>query len=137
DVAYNGLAARYDPGAGGFGTAPKFPTPHNLLFLLREHVRLGPEAGARALEMAEHTLHALRFGGIFDHVGFGFHRYATDRQWVLPHFEKMLYDQALLAMAYTETFEATRDPFYRRTAEEVFEYVRRDLTSPEGAFYSA
>jgi len=139
-AAYNGLAGRFDPEAGGFGGAPKFPTPHNLLFLLREAQRVGGAetlVGQRALQMVEETLRAMRRGGIYDHVGFGFHRYSTDRVWKLPHFEKMLYDQALLAMAYTEAFEVTRDPMYRRTAEEIFTYVARDLTSPEGAFYSA
>ncbi len=138
-AAYNGLAGRFDPEAGGFGGAPKFPTPHNLLFLLREAHRAGTETlvGARALHMAEATLRAMRRGGIYDHVGFGFHRYSTDRVWTLPHFEKMLYDQALLALAYTEAFALTRDPAYRRTAEEIFAYVHRDLTSEDGAFFSA
>ena len=139
-AAYNGLSGRFDDEAGGFGGAPKFPTPHNLLFLLREAQRVGgPDTlvGKRALQMVEETLRAMRRGGIYDHVGFGFHRYSTDRVWKLPHFEKMLYDQALLAMAYTEAFEVTRDPMYRRTAEEIFTYVERNLTSPEGAFYSA
>ena len=109
-AAYNGLSGRFDDEAGGFGGAPKFPTPHNLLFLLREAQRVGgPDTlvGKRALQMVEETLRAMRRGGIYDHVGFGFHRYSTDRVWKLPHFEKMLYDQALLAMAYTEAFEVT------------------------------
>jgi uncharacterized protein len=131
---YNGLAARFDPEWGGFGAAPKFPTPHNLLFLLREHVRTGED---RPVEMVRQTLTRMRFGGIWDHVGFGFHRYSTDGEWRLPHFEKMLYDQALLAMAYTEGWEVTGDPLFRQTAEEVFAYVERDLTGPEGAFHSA
>ncbi len=137
--AYNGLAARFDPEWGGFGSAPKFPTPHHLLFLLRESHRLGvgDMAGARALHMAERTLTKMRLGGVYDHVGFGFHRYSTDRVWKLPHFEKMLYDQALLAMAYTEGWEATRNALFRQTAEEVIAYVGRDLTGPEGAFHSA
>ncbi len=139
ETAFNQLSGRFDAEAGGFGAAPKFPTPHHLLLLLREAQRLGPDTvfGQRALRMVEETLGAMRRGGIFDHLGFGFHRYSTDRVWKLPHFEKMLYDQALLAMAYTEAFEATRKPIYRRTAEEVFAYVERDLTSPDGAFYSA
>ncbi|MEP0548977.1 MAG: thioredoxin domain-containing protein [Rhodothermales bacterium] len=139
ETAFNQLSGRFDAEAGGFGAAPKFPTPHHLLFLLREAQRLGPDTvfGQRALRMVEATLGAMRRGGIFDHLGFGFHRYSTDRTWKLPHFEKMLYDQALLATAYTEAFEATRNPIYRRTAEEIFAYVERDLTSPDGAFFSA
>jgi len=132
--AYQGLESRYDEALGGFGSAPKFPTPHNFLFLLRHWSRTGDD---RALEMVEHTLSSMRRGGIYDHVGFGFHRYSTDREWLLPHFEKMLYDQAMLAMAYVETFLATGDSEYADTAREIFEYVLRDMTSPEGAFYSA
>ncbi|MEM1041389.1 MAG: thioredoxin domain-containing protein [Bacteroidota bacterium] len=138
-LAYNQLAGRFDEEAGGFGGAPKFPTPHHLLFLLREAQRAGTETvvGRRALRMVEETLGAMRRGGLWDHLGFGFHRYSTDRVWKLPHFEKMLYDQALLAMAYTEAFALTRNEAYRRTAEDVFAYVARDLTSPDGAFFSA
>ena len=134
DRAYGQLAERADPVFGGFGGAPKFPTPHNLLFLLR-YARHHPESDA--LAMVETTLQAMRRGGIWDHIGFGFHRYSTDRTWLLPHFEKMLYDQALLAMAYTEAFQATGHPAYRTTAEQVIAYVTRDLLSPKGAFYSA
>ena len=90
-----------------------------------------------ALEMVEKTLLYMRLGGVYDHVGFGFHRYSTDRRWFLPHFEKMLYDQALLAIAYTEAYEATGKEFYKDTAREIFTYVLRDMTSPEGGFYSA
>ena len=132
--AFEELEKRYDESRGGFGSAPKFPTPHNLLFLLRWHDRTGDR---RPLEMVERTLGSMRRGGIFDHVGFGYHRYSTDARWLLPHFEKMLYDQALLAMACVETWEATRDDRYRRFAEEIFEYVRRDLLDPGGGFYSA
>ncbi len=125
---------QFDPTHGGFGPAPKFPTPHNLVFLLRRHRRTGdPEA----LRMAETTLEAMRRGGIFDQVGLGFHRYSTDARWLLPHFEKMLYDQAGLAVAYLEAHQATGRPNYAQTAREIFTYVLRDLTSPEGAFYSA
>jgi hypothetical protein len=132
--AYNELSARFDPTFGGFGTRPKFPTPHQLTFLLRYWKRTGE---AKALEMVETTLQGMRCGGVYDHIGFGFHRYSTDAQWLLPHFEKMLYDQALLAIAYTECYQVTRKPEYRQTAEEIFEYVLRDMTSPEGGFYSA
>jgi len=128
------LRARYDAEHGGFGAAPKFPTPHHLLFLLRYARRTGE---AEALLMATRTLRAMRRGGVWDHVGFGFHRYSTDRRWLLPHFEKMLYDQALLAMAYAEAFQATGEAEFRRTAEQVLDYVARDLTSPAGAFFSA
>jgi hypothetical protein len=128
------LADQYDRQFGGFGAAPKFPTPHRLLFLLRHWDRTGVEA---ALQMVDHTLNALRDGGVFDQVGFGFHRYSTDREWRLPHFEKMLYDQATLMLAYSEAFEATGAAARRTVAGEIARYVTRELRSPEGAFYSA
>ena len=131
---YAALASIYDPQNGGFGTAPKFPTPHNLLFLLRYWHRTGDE---HALQMVETTLQAMRMGGIYDHVGFGFHRYSTDAEWLVPHFEKMLYDQALMAIAYTEAYQATGKEEYARTAREILEYVLRDMTSPQGGFFSA
>ena len=131
---YEGLASIYDAQNGGFGIAPKFPTPHNLLFLLRYWRRSKDE---NALVMVEATLQAMRMGGIYDQVGFGFHRYATDAEWFVPHFEKMLYDQALLAMAYVEAYQATGKKEYARTAREVLEYVLRDMTSHDGGFYSA
>lgn len=134
DHAYEQIKRTYDARLGGFEPAPKFPMPHRLLFLLRCHDRTG---NCKALEMVEKTLTAMRLGGIWDHVGFGFHRYSTDSQWLLPHFEKMLYDQALLAMAYLETYQITKNPIYAQTAEEIFTYVLRDMTSPQGAFYSA
>ncbi|NIM19099.1 MAG: DUF255 domain-containing protein [Candidatus Latescibacteria bacterium] len=133
-MAYEQLSSRYDSTHGGFGGKPKFPTPHNLLFLLRSWKRTGEPL---ALEMVEHTLREMRWGGIYDHIGFGFHRYSTDERWFLPHFEKMLYDQAMLAMAYTEAFQATGKEAYRKTAEEIFTYVLRDMTDPMGGFYSA
>lgn len=128
------LATIFDAHNGGFGGAPKFPSPHNLLFLLREYRRTGEEA---CLAMTRASLDAMRRGGVYDHVGFGLHRYATDAHWFLPHFEKMLYDQALAAMAYTEAYLASGEASYKQTALEIFEYVRRDLTSPDGLFYSA
>jgi uncharacterized protein len=134
DLAYKQLSGSYDTEHGGFNDRPKFPTPHNLLFLLRYWKRSGDD---KALEMVENTLQNMRLGGIYDHVGFGFHRYSTDERWFLPHFEKMLYDQAMLIMAYTEAYQATGKPEYRKTAEEVITYVLRDMASPEGAFYSA
>ena len=134
DLAYDQIRRTYDPQKGGFEPAPKFPTPHRLLFLLRCYHRTGEP---KALEMVENTLTAMRLGGIWDHVGFGFHRYSTDKDWLLPHFEKMLYDQALMAIAYLESYQITKNPLYARTAEEIFTYVQRDMTSSEGAFFSA
>jgi len=134
DSAYQQLTERFDPAQGGFSQAPKFPTPHNMLFLLRYWKRTGEP---RALEMVEKTLQAMRSGGIYDHVGFGFHRYSTDAEWLVPHFEKMLYDQAMLAMAYTEAYQATGKPEYAKTGQEIFTYVLRDMTAPNGGFYSA
>jgi hypothetical protein len=134
DQAFTQMKRKFDPQHGGFESAPKFPTPHRLLFLLRCYHRSGD---ADALEMVTKTLAAMRLGGIWDHVGFGFHRYSTDARWLVPHFEKMLYDQALIAPVYLEAYQITKDPFYANTAEEIFSYVRRDMTSPEGAFYSA
>jgi uncharacterized protein YyaL (SSP411 family) len=133
-LAYEQLSARLDEHYGGFSVAPKFPTAHNLLFLLRYWKRSGDN---KALKMVEKTLQAMRRGGIFDHIGFGFHRYSTDAQWLVPHFEKMLYDQAMLAMAYTEMYQATAEEEYAQTAREVFTYVLRDMTAAGGGFYSA
>ena len=134
DLAFQELADRFDKTYGGFSNAPKFPTPHNLSFLLRYWKRSGK---GEALGMVEKTLQELRWGGIFDQIGFGFHRYSTDREWLVPHFEKMLYDQAMLALAYLEAYQATGNELYANTAREVFTYVLRDMRSPEGAFYSA
>jgi len=134
DKAFDELSQRYDKTNGGFGSAPKFPTPHNLLFLLRYWKRMKEP---KALKMVEKTLVEMRLGGIYDHIGFGFARYSTDQHWLVPHFEKMLYDQAMLVMAYTETYLATKDEFYKKTAQEILEYVLRDMTHPEGGFYSA
>ena len=132
--AYEELNQKYDRVYGGFGLFPKFPTPHNLLFLLTYWKRY---KSSKALEMVERTLRSMRLGGIYDHIGFGFHRYSTDQKWLVPHFEKMLYDQALISLAYIEAYQATKKEEYRKTAEEIFSYVLRDMTSPEGGFYSA
>ena len=132
--AYRQLRARFDPIHGGFGNERKFPTTTNLTFLLRHHLRTGE---AEALAMVEKTLVAMRLGGIWDHVGFGFHRYSVDSEWLVPHFEKMLYDQALIAMAYTEAWQVTGRPLFRRTVEEICTYVLRDMTDAQGGFYSA
>jgi len=134
DTAVARIARSYDPRFGGFDNAPKFPTPHRIMFLLRCYHRTGD---AHTLEMVSKTLTAMRLGGLWDHVGFGFHRYATDARWLLPHFEKMLYDQALLAIAYIEAYQVCRDRFFRQTAQEIFTYVLRDMTDPRGGFYTA
>ena len=133
-TACDQLAERYDKEYGGFGDAPKFPNAPNLLFLMRYWKRTGNQ---NALDMVEKTLTAIRRGGIYDHIGFGFHRYSTDAKWLVPHFEKMLYDQALLAMAYTDAYQATGKEVYGKTAREIFSYVLRDMTAPTGGFYSA
>ncbi len=134
DAGFQEFSRQFDPENGGFGNAPKFPAPHNVIFLLRYwHITGKPQA----LLMAEKTLDAIRQGGIWDHVGGGLHRYATDARWRIPHFEKMLYDQALFVLACTEAYQATRNDRYRTMAEECIEYVLRDLRDPGGAFYSA
>ena len=125
---------RYDETHGGFGAKPKFPSPHNLIYLLRYHNMSGDKT---SLLMVEKTLQEMRLGGIFDHVGFGFHRYSTDREWILPHFEKMLYDQAMLTLAFTEAYQITKNQLYKDTAEEILHYVQRDMTDKRGGFYSA
>ena len=132
--AVDEIAQRYDRQYGGFDGAPKFPMAHRLLFLLNRYAR-GNDPGL--LKMITHTLTAMRLGGLWDHVGFGFHRYATDNQWLLPHFEKMLYDQAWLAMAYTRAFELTGEPLFKSTARDILTYVLRDMTAPQGGFYAA
>ena len=134
EAAVAQLAQRFDPVHGGFGRAPKFPVPHQLSFLLRWHRRSGD---AHALAMVEATLDAMRCGGVYDQVGHGLHRYSTDREWLVPHFEKMLYDQALLIIAAVETFQVTRESRFAELAREVIGYVARELSSPEGAFLSA
>ncbi len=134
DEAFRQLSREFDDTYGGFGSAPKFPAPHNLLFLLRQWHRTGEE---RAMDVVMETLDQMRLGGIFDQVGYGFHRYSTDERWLLPHFEKMLYDQAMHVMAYTEAAQATGEARYEQTAREVLTYVLRDLQAPEGGFYSA
>jgi len=131
---YDQLAQAFDPKWGGFGSAPKFPTPHNLTFLLRWHRRNGE---ANGLRMVEKTLDNMRYGGIFDHIGYGFCRYSVDERWLVPHFEKMLYDQAMLTMAYTEAHQATGEARHGEVAAEILTYVLRDMTAPEGGFYTA
>jgi uncharacterized protein len=134
DTGFRMLEEMYDDRYGGLGESPKFPSPHNLLFLLRYWKRSG---NMKALDMVENTLTHMARGGIYDHLGYGFHRYSTDREWLLPHFEKMLYDQAMLLIAYTEAYQATGNNVYREIGEQIVTYVLRDLSSPEGGFYSA
>lgn len=124
----------FDTVYGGFGGYPKFPSTHNLLFLLRYFYKT---KDAAALEMVEKTLESMYRGGMYDHIGYGFSRYSVDRKWLIPHFEKMLYDNALIVMAYLETFQVTGNKKYARVAEEILEYILRDMTSKEGGFYSA
>jgi uncharacterized protein YyaL (SSP411 family) len=135
DEAKDELARIFDSRWGGFGGAPKFPTAPWLFLLARHAERHGGDGRAR--EMLEQTLRAMRLGGIWDHVGWGFHRYSTDAGWLVPHFEKMLYDQALLALAYTEAYRLFGEGGFRRTAEEILAYVLRDLRAPEGGFAAA
>ena len=132
--AYRQLNSMFDEKNGGFGVAPKFPTPHQLLFLIKYYQL---ENDSRALEMAVKTLEQMYRGGIFDHIGGGFSRYSTDARWLVPHFEKMLYDNALLGLAYSETYAVTNDGFYRDVACRTFDYVLRELTDSEGGFYCA
>ena len=134
DTAVAQFQGAFDKQRAGFGSAPKFPRPSELLFLLREHARTGAEA---PLHMAAATLRAMAMGGMRDHIGGGFHRYSVDAQWRVPHFEKMLYDQAQLVLAYLEAAQATHDTFHADVAEDTLQYVLRDMTSSDGAFYSA
>ena len=133
-IAYEELICLFDDVHGGFGSAPKFPSPHSLTFLLRYWKRTGER---KPMQMVEKTLQAMRHGGLYDHVGFGFHRYSTDAEWLVPHFEKMLYDQALLGLAYGEAYQATGNDEYARVVREVFSFVSREMTSSEGGFYTA
>ena len=132
--AYDQFRNGFDEEYGGFFRAPKFPSPHNLIFLMRYHHSFDNKI---ALDMATKTLKQMRLGGIYDHIGFGFHRYSTDRHWLVPHFEKMLYDQAMIAMAYTEAYHITGEDIFAQTAREIFTYVLRDMTASEGGFFSA
>jgi len=131
--AFETFESQFDSTYGGFGRAPKFPSSMTLSFLLKYWKRTGSK---RALEMVEKTLEKMANGGIYDHLGGGFHRYSVDERWLIPHFEKMLYDNALLSRTYFETYQATRKERYRHVAEEVLHYVIREMKSPEGGFYS-
>ncbi|MCS6800762.1 MAG: thioredoxin domain-containing protein [Chloroflexota bacterium] len=134
DRAVQQFALSFDPRAGGFGGAPKFPQPMILDVLLRVAARTGD---ARARAMVERTLRKMAEGGMYDQLGGGFHRYSTDDSWLVPHFEKMLYDNAQLARVYLAAYQFTGEPFYRRIAEETLDYVLREMTAPEGGFYSS
>ncbi|HLI25537.1 MAG TPA: thioredoxin domain-containing protein [Chloroflexota bacterium] len=133
DQAVRNLAPQFDPAFGGFGGAPKFPQPMLLEFLLRRWLATGD---AQALHMVEFTLEQMANGGIYDQIGGGFHRYAVDRYWLVPHFEKMLYDNAQLSRVYLHAYAATGKPGYRRIAEEIYAYVQREMTAPAGGFYA-
>lgn len=128
------FAQSFDSNYGGFGSAPKFPTPHNLLFLM---LYAKHNSNNEVMHMAEKTLIQMRKGGIFDHIGYGFSRYSTDRYYLAPHFEKMLYDNALLIIAYVSAYKMTNNHIYLDTAEKTAEYVLREMTSQDGGFYSA
>lgn len=133
-LAYTSMRAMFDAKNGGFGSAPKFPQPMILEFLLRHCYRTGD---VTALLMAEHTLGRMAKGGIYDQIGGGFHRYTVDSNWLVPHFEKMLYDNALLSRIYLHTYQATGKLLYRRIVEETLDYVLREMTDKEGGFYSS
>jgi uncharacterized protein len=132
--AFSALAANFDKANGGFGGAPKFPPSMTLMFLLRHHKRTRLD---QALKMVETTLQKMAGGGMYDHLGGAFARYSVDAHWLVPHFEKMLYDNALLTRIYLYAYQQTRNPFYRRVAEETLEYVIRDMTDRSGGFYSS
>lgn len=132
--AFSKLSEIHDRHYGGFGHSPKFPIPHNLMFLLR-FWKLSRKK--EALDMVVKTLIHMIRGGIYDQLGFGFHRYATDQKWLVPHFEKMLYDQALMALVYLEAYQVTADEQYSEAAGQILDYVLRDLISPDGAFFAA
>ncbi|TMF59558.1 MAG: thioredoxin domain-containing protein, partial [Chloroflexi bacterium] len=134
DEAYGRLERDHDPVRGGFGGAPKFPQPMLIEFLLRTSIRSGEPA---AREMAKQTLRAMAEGGMYDQLAGGFHRYSVDEHWLVPHFEKMLYDNALLARAYLDAWQLTREPLLRRVAEDTLAFVMREMTSSDGGFFSS
>jgi uncharacterized protein YyaL (SSP411 family) len=134
DSAFRRNAANYDRTNGGFGGAPKFPPAMNIEFFLHRHYRTG---STEALEIVEHTARKMAEGGMYDQLGGGFHRYSVDAKWLVPHFEKMLYDNALLSRLYLHLYQVTKDPAARRIAEETLDYVVREMTDAEGGFYSS
>ena len=133
-LAVTQLKDRFDHDYGGFGNEPKFPAAHNLMFLLAYSCL---EADENSLFMVENTLTNMYKGGIYDHIGYGFSRYSTDAKWLVPHFEKMLYDNALMSIAYLETYHHTNNPLYKTIATQILEYIQREMTGREGGFYSA
>jgi uncharacterized protein len=133
DQAARGLSSRFDPHEGGFGAAPKFPPSMTIEFLLRYHHRTGDP---HSLQMSTFTLDKMAYGGLYDQIGGGFHRYSTDARWLVPHFEKMLYDNALLARVYLDAWRVTGNPLYRRITEEVLDFIVREMRDPNGGFYS-
>ncbi len=133
-AALDYLRTTYSKAYGGFGGAPKFPSPANLEFLLSEYERVADES---LLKMVTYTLDMMAYGGMYDQIGGGFHRYSVDDKWLVPHFEKMLYDNAQLAKVYLQAHQLTQEPRYRRIAEEIFNFVFREMTAPEGGFYAA
>ncbi len=134
DEAYRGIVKSYDAVEGGFGGAPKFPPAMTLEFLLRHFDRTGEK---EALEIVGHTSRKMANGGMYDQLGGGFHRYSTDAKWLVPHFEKMLYDNALLSRLYLHYYQVTRDDWARNVAEGILDYVLREMTHPDGGFYSS
>jgi len=138
ETAYQQIARSYDAHEGGFGVAPKFPRPVTLNFLSRVYARNpDSDSGKHALEMSRFTLRKMAAGGMHDHLGGGFHRYSVDANWHVPHFEKMLYDQAQLVVAYLEAFQISREPLFEEVARDTLDYVRRDMTAKDGGFFSA
>ena len=133
EQAQSGIASQFDTSHGGFGSAPKFPPSMTIDFLLRHHHRTGSEL---SLQISNLTLHKMAFGGLYDHLGGGFHRYSTDEKWLVPHFEKMLYDNALLGRAYVDAFKVTGLPLYQRIVEETLDFVGREMRDSGGGFYS-
>ncbi len=134
DKAYRQYEQKFDSEYGGFSSSPKFPSPHNLMLLLRYAKR---NSDSKALKMVEKTLTQMQYGGIFDHIGLGFHRYSTDREWLVPHFEKMLYDQATLIIAYTEGWKCTGNPLFKQTVGDIINYAIRKMQNEDGGFFSA
>ncbi|MCP5102704.1 MAG: thioredoxin domain-containing protein, partial [bacterium] len=133
DEAINIQSEKYDDTQGGFGTGMKFPEPMAYTLLLRHWLRTG---SSQSMEMLDKSLTKMASGGMYDQLGGGFHRYSTDREWKVPHFEKMLYDNALMAKLYLDVYQATKQDLYKEIPAGIFSYISREMTSPEGGFYS-